>query len=212
MALLAPIIGKEKTGELFFDRFLELCVNDRYDVRKLCATYCPHLCKVMGIEISEKYLVCNMCLTKEQYFIIVNHFINFIDLCSFFLLCVFQNCMSQIPAFLVLCEDSIWDVRKAAADSIRMIGLLCSDQYRRDHICPILCKLMNDSCRWVYRSAAESLVMFIPSLAKPCVLGVAYRPTGELYIPNAADADYRYVQYTHIYVYSIHIYRIGIGT
>lgn len=100
MALLAPIIGKEKTGELFFDRFLELCVNDRYDVRKLCATYCPHLCKVMGIEISEKYLVCNMCLTKEQYFIIVNHFINFIDLCSFFSCVCFKIACHRFQRFL----------------------------------------------------------------------------------------------------------------
>lgn len=99
----------------------------------------------------------------------------------------------QIPAFLVLCGDSIWDVRKAAADSIRIIGLLCSEQYRRDHVCPVFYKLMNDSCRWVYRAAAESLGLFISSFAKPCVLGVSYRPNGELYIPNAADADYKYV-------------------
>lgn len=101
--------------------------------------------------------------------------------------------VSQIPAFIVLCEDSIWDVRKAAAESIRIIGLLCSDQYRREHVCSIFYKLMNDSCRWVYRAAAESLGLFISSFAKPCVLGVAYRPNGELYIPNAADADYKYV-------------------
>lgn len=98
---------------------------------------------------------------------------------------------SQIPAFLILCEDNIWDVRKAAADSIRIIGLLCTEQFRRDRVCPIFYKLMNDSCRWVYRAAAESLGLFISSFAKPCVLGVAYRPNGELYIPNAADADYK---------------------
>lgn len=75
-----------------------------------------------------------------------------------------------------------------------MIGLLCSDQFRRQIVCPILYKLMNDSCRWVYRAAAESLGLFISSFAKPCILGVAYRPNGELYIPNAADADYKYVE------------------
>lgn len=57
MALLAPIIGKEKTGEFFLDKFLELCTSEHYEVRKMCAIYCPHLCKVMGIEISEQYLV-----------------------------------------------------------------------------------------------------------------------------------------------------------
>lgn len=61
MALLAPIIGKEKTGEFFLDRFLELCTNERYEVRKMCAIYCPHLCKVMGIEISEQLLV-SLCV------------------------------------------------------------------------------------------------------------------------------------------------------
>lgn len=50
---------------------------------------------------------------------------------------------------------------------------------------------MNDSCRWVYRAAAESLGLFISSFAKPCILGVAYRPNGDLYIPNPADADYK---------------------
>lgn len=57
MALLAPIIGKEKTEEFFLDRFLELCKSENYDIRKMCAIYCPHLCKVMGTEISEKKLV-----------------------------------------------------------------------------------------------------------------------------------------------------------
>lgn len=57
VALLAPIIGAEKTREYFLDKFLELCTNENYDVRKMCAVFCPHLCKVMGIETSEKFLV-----------------------------------------------------------------------------------------------------------------------------------------------------------
>lgn len=57
MALLAPIIGAEKTREHFLDKFLELCTNENYDVRKMCAVFCPHLCKVMGIDISEENLV-----------------------------------------------------------------------------------------------------------------------------------------------------------
>lgn len=97
----------------------------------------------------------------------------------------------QIPAFLKLCEDKVWDVRKAAADSIRIIALLCSHSYRRDKLCPVFYKLMNDSCRWVYRAAAESLGLFISSFAQKCILGVAYRSNGDLYIPNPADADYK---------------------
>lgn len=61
MALLSPIIGAEKTGEFFLDKYLELCTNENYDIRKMCAVYCPHLCKVMGVEISERYLVCIYC-------------------------------------------------------------------------------------------------------------------------------------------------------
>lgn len=57
MALLSPIIGAEKTREYFLDKFLELCINENYDVRKMCAVFCPHLCKVMGIEVSENHLV-----------------------------------------------------------------------------------------------------------------------------------------------------------
>lgn len=90
-----------------------------------------------------------------------------------------------------LCEDKVWDVRKAAADSIRIIALLCSHPFRRDKLCPAFYKLMNDSCRWVYRAASESLGLFISSFAKKCILGVAYRPNGDLYIPNPADADYK---------------------
>lgn len=97
----------------------------------------------------------------------------------------------QIPAFLKLCEDKIWDIRKAAADSIRIVGLLCSDQCRREKLCPVFFKLMNDSCRWVYRAAAESLGLFISSFARPCILGVAYKLNGDLYIPNPADAEYK---------------------
>lgn len=63
---------------------------------------------------------------------------------------------------------------------------------------------MNDSCRWVYRAAAESLGLFISSFARPCVLGVAYRPNGELYIPNAADADYKYVYKSIIIIMNYH--------
>lgn len=57
MALLAPIIGAEKTKEFFLQKYLELCVNEYYDVRKMCAVYCPHLCKVLGQQSSEEYLV-----------------------------------------------------------------------------------------------------------------------------------------------------------
>lgn len=57
MALLAPIIGAEKTKEFFLQKYLELCVNEHYDVRKMCAVYCPHLCKVLGRQASEEYLV-----------------------------------------------------------------------------------------------------------------------------------------------------------
>lgn len=67
MALLAPIIGAEKTREYFLDKFLELCTNENYDVRKMCAVFCPHLCKVMGIDVSEKHLVWhNKCPPSES--------------------------------------------------------------------------------------------------------------------------------------------------
>lgn len=67
MALLAPIIGAEKTREYFLDKFLELCTNENYDVRKMCAVFCPHLCKVMGVEISEKNLVRKKKLNNKSF-------------------------------------------------------------------------------------------------------------------------------------------------
>lgn len=159
MALLAPIIGADKTREHFLDRFVGLCTNDSYDVRKMCAIFCPHLCKVVGTEATEAHL---------------------------------------IPAFLKLCEDKIWDVRKAAADSIRIIALLCSHQVRRDKLCPAFYKLINDQCRWVYRAAAESLGLFISSFARKCILGVAYRPNGDLFIPNPADVEFKQLSQTDV--------------
>lgn len=57
MALLVPIIGADKTREYFLDKFLELCTSEIYDVRKMCAVFNPHLCKVLGVEVSEKQLV-----------------------------------------------------------------------------------------------------------------------------------------------------------
>lgn len=72
MALLAPIIGAEKTCEYFLDKFLELCTDENYDVRKMCAVFCPHLCKVMGIEVSEKHLV-RMRTPSPKKTIITSH-------------------------------------------------------------------------------------------------------------------------------------------
>lgn len=57
MALLVPIIGADKTREYFLDKFLELCTSEIYDVRKMCAVFNPHLCKVLGVDVSEKQLV-----------------------------------------------------------------------------------------------------------------------------------------------------------
>lgn len=85
----------------------------------------------------------------------------------------------------------MWDIRKAAADSFRLIALLCSMRYRKEKLCPVFYKLINDSCRWVYRAAAETLGLFIASFARPYILGVAYGPNGDLFIPNPADVDYK---------------------
>lgn len=57
MARLAPIIGSEKTEEFFLDRFLEMCVDDIYYVRRVCATNFPVICQVMGPDITETRLV-----------------------------------------------------------------------------------------------------------------------------------------------------------
>lgn len=53
MAKIAPIIGPEKTHELFFDKFVELALCDVHNVRKKCVSVLPVMCEVLGSELME---------------------------------------------------------------------------------------------------------------------------------------------------------------
>lgn len=57
MAKLAPIIGKEKTERYFLNRFLEMCTDEVYYVRRVCVANFPVFCKVLGAEFTQNVLV-----------------------------------------------------------------------------------------------------------------------------------------------------------
>lgn len=90
-----------------------------------------------------------------------------------------------------LCDDTVWGVRKASAESFPMVALMCSETDRREQLTPLLAKLMSDTSRWVSMTAFKVLGQFISSFAKPCITGLSYSPTGGIVITNAADDDFK---------------------
>lgn len=93
--------------------------------------------------------------------------------------------------FLKLCEDSVWSVRKSAVESLAMINLMCSEKCRWEKLTPVILNLLKDPHKWVSLAAFKILGQFISAFAKPCITGLAYTRTGELYITNAADEDFK---------------------
>lgn len=92
-----------------------------------------------------------------------------------------------LPIFTLLCEDSAWSVRKAAAKALPKVALTCSLQRRRDTLAPIAFNLLNDLTRFVSESAFKNLGQFIATFAQPCAIELAYGPSGKLYITSKAN-------------------------
>lgn len=64
MAKIAPIIGPEKTHELFFDKFVELINCSVHNIRKKCVSVFPVMCEVLGFEMMESKMLpifVNLC-------------------------------------------------------------------------------------------------------------------------------------------------------
>lgn len=93
----------------------------------------------------------------------------------------------QLPIFKVLCEDSVWGVRKSAAKSLPKIALVCSLERRRDFLAPIAYNLLNDASRFVSGSAFKNLGQFIATFAQPCAVELEYGPSGKMYITSKAS-------------------------
>lgn len=90
MAKAAPVIRSIKTGEFFLSRFLELCEDDEYFVRRVCATYFPVMCKVMGKEITESRLIAP-----------------FKKLCEDNIWSVRNTCSGSLPIISVMCSEEL---------------------------------------------------------------------------------------------------------
>ena len=54
-----------------------------------------------------------------------------------------------------LCEDEIWTVRKACAEVMPFIALLCTLEKRRKVLVPAYKKFMFDTSLWVIKAALK---------------------------------------------------------
>uniref|UniRef100_A0A336M0L6 CSON009591 protein n=1 Tax=Culicoides sonorensis TaxID=179676 RepID=A0A336M0L6_CULSO len=57
IAKIAPIIGQQKTYDLFYSKFIEICKSSVYFIRKHCAKVFPILCEVLGTATSEEKML-----------------------------------------------------------------------------------------------------------------------------------------------------------
>lgn len=173
MAQLASLLGPENFDSYLLDRFVELCQHGNYMVRRWSTDYFPVFCHVLG-EITTEKLVS----THEPKAVLLT-----LNIC-FSLYCFHPT---QLPIFTLLCEDSAWSVRKAAAKALPKVALTCSLQRRRDTLAPIAFNLLNDLTRFVSESAFKNLGQFIASFAQPCAIELAYGTSGKLYITSKAN-------------------------
>lgn len=78
-----------------------------------------------------------------------------------------------------------------AAIALLRVALMVSVEHRRSQLSPIMYRFMNDPSRWVSLVAFETLGQFISLFAQPCITGLSYTDTGEMFITNAANKDFK---------------------
>lgn len=64
MSRLATILGAEITERVFLQRFTELCSNNVFYVRKVCASHFGDFCSVISREAFEQILVRHNKITE----------------------------------------------------------------------------------------------------------------------------------------------------
>lgn len=67
MARLARYLGKEGTERIFLRRFIELCLNHRFAIRKACAASMGDFCAVVSPETVENILVSTFFYLRIQW-------------------------------------------------------------------------------------------------------------------------------------------------
>ena len=74
---------------------------------------------------------------------------------------------SLLKAYLNLCEDKVWAVRKACADVLPDMSSLAPPEMRTGQLLPVFDKLCEDVSHWVQTAALQQLGTFISSLEAP---------------------------------------------
>lgn len=95
-----------------------------------------------------------------------------------------------MPCYITLCNDEVYDVRKACAEVITYISCACSLKTRRELLAPSFIKLLQDESRWVKIAAYQSLGPFISTFANPDVTRMVYNKNGELVLTNKNGQEF----------------------
>ncbi|KAL3137768.1 hypothetical protein ABBQ38_005030 [Trebouxia sp. C0009 RCD-2024] len=84
---------------------------------------------------------------------------------------------SLLGAYLNMCEDKVWVVRKACADVLPAMSKLAPADMRTTQLLPAFDKLCDDVSHWVQNAALQQLGTFISTLASPIPEGLLQRVT-----------------------------------
>lgn len=71
---------------------------------------------------------------------------------------------SLVGAYITLCSDSVWAVRKACADILPAMAKLATAETREAQLLPVFDHFCEDVSHWVQNSALQQLGPFIASL------------------------------------------------
>lgn len=71
---------------------------------------------------------------------------------------------SLLGAYVTLCSDRVWAVRKACADILPEIAKLAKAETRETQLLPVFDKFCEDVSHWVQTSALQQLGPFISTL------------------------------------------------
>lgn len=74
-----------------------------------------------------------------------------------------------VALYTTLCEDDIWGIRQACAESIEEVALGVPPDVRCERLLPAFRRLLEDSSRWVRNRAYESLGRLIHALPRAAI-------------------------------------------
>lgn len=74
---------------------------------------------------------------------------------------------SLLGAYLSLCGDTVWAVRKACADVLPDMSQLAPAHVRKAQLLPVFDKLCEDVSHWVQNAALQQLGTFVFTLEAP---------------------------------------------